>query len=126
MYARHPSLIGFGRSAGTGRTFRGVDAVVACSTPGPSTLDAKWIRTMANDPIVDEIHAIREEIARRHNYDLEAIAELEALGVKLDLAPAQVAQCIDEVGIGFLFAPRLHPAMKNVGPTRVELGTRFR
>ncbi len=49
---------------------------------------------------------------------------LEALGVNLDLAPAQVAQCIDEVGIGFLFALKLHPAMKNVGPVRKELGVR--
>ncbi len=49
---------------------------------------------------------------------------LEALGVNLDLAPAQVAQCIDQVGIGFLFAQKLHPAMKNVAPVRKELGVR--
>jgi anthranilate phosphoribosyltransferase len=49
---------------------------------------------------------------------------LEALGVNLDLTPAQVAQCIDEVGIGFLFAQKLHPAMKNVAPVRKELGIR--
>jgi anthranilate phosphoribosyltransferase len=49
---------------------------------------------------------------------------LEALGVNLDLTPAQVARCIDEVGIGFLFAQKLHPAMKNVAPVRKELGVR--
>jgi anthranilate phosphoribosyltransferase len=49
---------------------------------------------------------------------------LEALGVNLNLMPAQVAQCIDEVGIGFLFAQKLHPAMKNVAPVRKELGIR--
>jgi anthranilate phosphoribosyltransferase len=49
---------------------------------------------------------------------------LEALGVNFDLSPAQSARCIDEVGIGFLFAPKLHPAMKNVGPVRKELGMR--
>jgi anthranilate phosphoribosyltransferase len=49
---------------------------------------------------------------------------LEALGVNFDLTPEQSAQCIDEVGIGFLFAPRLHPAMKNVAPVRKELGIR--
>jgi anthranilate phosphoribosyltransferase len=49
---------------------------------------------------------------------------LGALGVKIDLAPEQVGQCIAEAGIGFMFAPAHHPAMKNVGPTRVELGTR--
>ncbi|MGC9396569.1 MAG: anthranilate phosphoribosyltransferase [Anaerolineae bacterium] len=49
---------------------------------------------------------------------------LAALDVNLDLTPEQVAQCIDEVGIGFLFAPKLHPAMKYaVGPRR-ELGVR--
>jgi anthranilate phosphoribosyltransferase len=49
---------------------------------------------------------------------------LEALGVKLDVTPDQAAACIDEVGIGFLFAQSLHPAMKNVGPVRKELGIR--
>ena len=49
---------------------------------------------------------------------------LAALGVKIDLAPEQVGRCIDEAGIGFMFAPTHHPAMRNVGPTRVELGTR--
>ncbi|MBI3742373.1 MAG: anthranilate phosphoribosyltransferase, partial [Chloroflexi bacterium] len=49
---------------------------------------------------------------------------LEALNVNLELTPAQVAQCIDEVGVGFLFAPKLHPAMKNVAPVRKELGIR--
>jgi anthranilate synthase/phosphoribosyltransferase len=49
---------------------------------------------------------------------------LEALGVKLDLTPDQVAGCVDEVGLGFLFAPKLHPAMKYaIGPRR-ELGVR--
>jgi anthranilate phosphoribosyltransferase len=49
---------------------------------------------------------------------------LQALGVKIDLSPDQVGRCIREAGIGFMFAPAHHPAMKNVGPTRVELGTR--
>ena len=49
---------------------------------------------------------------------------LAALGVNLDLLPAQAAECIEQVGIGFMFAPRFHPAMKYaVGPRR-ELGQR--
>jgi anthranilate phosphoribosyltransferase len=49
---------------------------------------------------------------------------LAALGVDLDLSPAQVAECIEAVGIGFLFAPKFHPAMKHaIGPRR-ELGQR--
>jgi len=49
---------------------------------------------------------------------------LAALGVNIELTPEQVGACIAEAGIGFMFAPAHHPAMKNVGPTRVELGTR--
>ena len=49
---------------------------------------------------------------------------LEALGVTLKLTPAAIARCIDEVGIGFMFAPSHHPAMKNVNPIRKELGIR--
>ena len=49
---------------------------------------------------------------------------LAALGVKIELPPDAVGRCISEAGIGFMFAPAHHPAMKNVGPTRVELGTR--
>jgi anthranilate phosphoribosyltransferase len=49
---------------------------------------------------------------------------LDALGIKVDLEPAAISRCIKEAGIGFMFAPVHHPAMKNVGPTRVELGTR--
>ena len=49
---------------------------------------------------------------------------LQALGVKIELNAEQVGTCIRDAGIGFMFAPAHHPAMKNVGPTRVELGTR--
>jgi len=49
---------------------------------------------------------------------------LGALGVNIELPPEGVGRCIREAGIGFMFAPAHHPAMKNVGPTRMELGTR--
>jgi anthranilate phosphoribosyltransferase len=49
---------------------------------------------------------------------------LAALGVNIDLPPDGITRCIAEAGIGFMFAPSHHPAMKHVGPTRVELGTR--
>jgi anthranilate phosphoribosyltransferase len=49
---------------------------------------------------------------------------LGALGVRIDIGPEAIARCISEAGIGFMFAPLHHPAMKHVGPTRVELGTR--
>ena len=49
---------------------------------------------------------------------------MEALGIHINLKPEQIAQCIAEVGIGFMFAPNHHPAMKNVAPVRKELGVR--
>ncbi|MGH8462229.1 MAG: anthranilate phosphoribosyltransferase [Stenotrophobium sp.] len=49
---------------------------------------------------------------------------LEALGAAIDLAPECVAECLDACGIGFMFAPNHHPAMKAVGPVRREMGVR--
>ena len=49
---------------------------------------------------------------------------LEALGARIDLAPERVADCIQGVGFGFMFAPNHHPAMKNIAPVRKELGVR--
>jgi anthranilate phosphoribosyltransferase len=49
---------------------------------------------------------------------------LEALGVRIDLEPEQVAACLEEVGMGFLFAQRFHPAMRHVAGPRREIGVR--
>jgi anthranilate phosphoribosyltransferase len=49
---------------------------------------------------------------------------LESLGLNINLPPEAIARCIEEVGIGFMFAPNHHPAMKNVAPIRKELGVR--
>jgi len=49
---------------------------------------------------------------------------LEALGVDIGLGPAAIARCIDEVGVGFLFAQSLHASMRHAGPTRREIGIR--
>jgi anthranilate phosphoribosyltransferase len=49
---------------------------------------------------------------------------LMALGVNIDIKPKQISRCIREVGLGFMFAPNHHSAMKHVGPARAELGTR--
>jgi anthranilate phosphoribosyltransferase len=49
---------------------------------------------------------------------------LAALGINLELDPAGIAACIREAGVGFMFAPAHHSAMRHVGPSRVELGTR--
>lgn len=49
---------------------------------------------------------------------------LQKLGVSLELTPDQIATCIKEAGIGFMFAPNHHPAMRHVGPARAEMGVR--
>ncbi len=49
---------------------------------------------------------------------------LTRLGVNIELAPDAIGRCVEQAGIGFMFAPSHHPAMKHVGPIRVELGTR--
>jgi len=49
---------------------------------------------------------------------------LEALGIRFDLGPEEVAKCIDEIGLGFMFAPSYHPAMKHAAPVRRELAMR--
>ena len=47
---------------------------------------------------------------------------LESLGININLPPAAIAKCIADIGLGFMFAPNHHPAMKNVAPIRKELG----
>ena len=49
---------------------------------------------------------------------------LEALGVNINLSPEQVAQCIEQVGVGFMFAPNHHSAMKHAAPVRREMGVK--
>lgn len=74
------------------------------------------------------VASARVPVAKHGNRALSsrsgAAEALSALGVKIDLTPEAVSRCIEEAGIGFMFAPAHHPAMKHVGPARSELGTR--
>jgi anthranilate phosphoribosyltransferase len=64
-------------------------------------------------------HGNRSSTSRCGSADL-----LETLGVRIDLGPEDVARCIEEIGFGFMFAPRHHTAMKHVAPVRKELAVR--
>jgi len=74
------------------------------------------------------VAASRVPVAKHGNRALSsksgAADVLTALGVKIDLTPEQITRCIREAGIGLMFAPAHHPALKHVGPSRVEIGTR--
>ncbi len=68
------------------------------------------------------------KVAKHGNRALSSISGsadvLKALGVNLEISPDQITTCIEEAGIGFMFAPAHHSAMRHVGQTRMELGTR--
>jgi anthranilate synthase/phosphoribosyltransferase len=111
------------RSAVPVRPSRAALVVDTCGTGGDGSgtfnisTTAAFVVAGAGQPVAK--HGNRSVSSRCGSADV-----LEALGVNLELAPDQVAACVDEVGIGFLFALKLHPAMKHaIGPRR-ELGVR--
>lgn len=92
----------------------GGDREVSGGTFNISTA-AAIVAAAAGVPVVK--HGNRSVSSRSGSADV-----LEALGVTIDQTPADAARTIEETGIGFLFAPRYHPAMKHVAPVRSEMG----
>jgi anthranilate phosphoribosyltransferase len=101
----------------------GVAAVDTCGTGGDGSGTFN-VSTAAGLLVASQGQPVAKHGNRAATSKCGSADVLEALGVKLDLGPEQVATCITKVGFGFMFAPTYHPAMRHVGPTRRELGIR--
>ena len=99
----------------------GLDVVDTCGTGG-DRLSSINVSTIAALVVAATGAKVCKHGGRASSSAVGAADVLEALGVVADLGPAGVARCIEEVGMGFCFAPRFHPAMRFAGPVRRELG----
>lgn len=105
------------------KTDRSADLLDLCGTGGDGTstfnisTTAMFVAAAAGVPIAK--HGGRSASSPSGSVDI-----IEALGGRVDLNPEQVAQCIEEIGIGFMFAQAHHSAMKHIAPIRKELGVR--
>ena len=120
-----PEVVGLARtmrSLATPVTTERTDLVDTAGTGGgPSTFN---VSTTAALVAAGAGCAVAKHGNRSYTSKCGSAELLEALGVGIELDPAQVGRCIDEVGFGFMFAPRHHAAMANVVPARKELGVR--
>ena len=99
----------------------GTELVDTCGTGG-DRLGSINVSTIASLVVAASGAKVCKHGGRASSSAVGAADVLEALGAVADLGPEGVARCIDEVGLGFCFAPRFHPAMRFAGPVRRELG----
>ena len=99
----------------------GIDLVDTCGTGG-DRLSSINVSTIASLVVAASGAKVCKHGGRASSSAVGAADVLEALGAVADLGPTGVARSIDEVGLGFCFAPRFHPAMRFAGPVRRELG----
>ena len=99
----------------------GLDVVDTCGTGG-DRLSSINVSTIASLVVAASGAKVCKHGGRASSSAVGAADVLEALGAVADLGPERVVRCIDEVGLGFCFAPRFHPAMRFAGPVRRELG----
>jgi anthranilate phosphoribosyltransferase len=99
----------------------GIDLIDTCGTGG-DRLRSINVSTIASLVVAASGAKVCKHGGRASSSAVGAADVLEALGAAADLGPSGVARCIEEVGIGFCFAPRFHPAMRFAGPVRKELG----
>lgn len=99
----------------------GTEVIDTCGTGG-DRLRSINVSTIAALVVAAAGAKVCKHGGRASSSAVGAADVLEALGVAADLGPEGVARCIDEVGMGFCFAPRFHPAMRFAAPVRKELG----
>jgi anthranilate phosphoribosyltransferase len=99
----------------------GLDVIDTCGTGG-DRLRSINVSTIAALVVAATGAKVCKHGGRASSSAVGAADVLEALGAVADLGPDGVARCVDEVGLGFCFAPRFHPAMRFAAPVRKELG----
>ncbi len=99
----------------------GIDVIDTCGTGG-DRLSSINVSTIASLVVAASGAKVCKHGGRASSSAVGAADVLEALGAVADLGPEGVTRCIDEIGLGFCFAPRYNPAMRHAGPVRKELG----